>query len=91
MIITANEAALHGGGRFIVYLAFQSRWSEGDQDGPNVDARRACGRRDPARSRMHDLDASGKVKGVVERAVPPRERRCRVTSPLDISIGAVPQ
>jgi hypothetical protein len=37
VIITANDAALHGGGRFIVYLAFQSRWSEGDHDGPDVD------------------------------------------------------
>lgn len=37
VIVTANEAALHGGGRFAVGLAFQSQWSEGDHDGPDVD------------------------------------------------------
>jgi hypothetical protein len=35
--ITANDAALHGGGRIIVGLNFQSRWSEGDHNGPDVD------------------------------------------------------
>ena len=45
----------------------------------------------PPRSGMHDLNASGKVKGVVERAVPPS----RKTMPGDLaarhSIGAVPE
>jgi hypothetical protein len=36
-MITANDEALYGGSRFIVYLAFQSQWSGGDRDGPDVD------------------------------------------------------
>src|SRR6266542_4575117 len=35
----------------------------------------------PPRSRMHDLDSSGKVQGVVERAVPPS----RKTMPGDLA------
>jgi hypothetical protein len=37
VMITANDAALHGGGRLIVGLNFQSRWSEGDHSGSDVD------------------------------------------------------
>jgi hypothetical protein len=37
VMVTANDAALHGGGRIIVGLNFQSRWSEGDHNGPDVD------------------------------------------------------
>jgi len=39
MVVTANDAALHGGGRFIVGLSYQSQWSDGNHEGPDVDGR----------------------------------------------------
>jgi hypothetical protein len=51
--ITANDAALHGGGRIIVGLNFQSRWSEGDHNGPDVDG---------MLKRLGDLKADARAK-----------------------------
>jgi hypothetical protein len=53
VMFTANDAALHGGGRIIVGLNFQSRWSEGDHDGPDVDG---------TLKRLGDLKADARAK-----------------------------
>jgi hypothetical protein len=53
VMFTANDAALHGGGRIIVGLSFQSRWSEGDHNGPDVDG---------TLKRLGDLKADARAK-----------------------------
>jgi hypothetical protein len=53
VVFTANDAALHGGGRIIVGLSFQSRWSEGDHNGPDVDG---------TLKRLGDLKADARAK-----------------------------
>jgi hypothetical protein len=53
VMITANDAALHRGGRIIVGLNFQSRWSEGDHNGPDVDG---------TLKRLGDLKADARAK-----------------------------
>jgi hypothetical protein len=53
VIFTANDAALHEGGRISVGLFFQSRWSEGDHNGPDVDG---------TLKRLGDLKADARAK-----------------------------
>jgi hypothetical protein len=40
---------------------------------------------------MHRLDTSGQVEALLSAWFPFRDRRCLVTSPLETSMGAVPE